>query len=63
MADSECILQTQKTGLAGTLDVRVEKGAELEKTARFLARAILREMTIEKGRTRNKCIGGGGKLG
>lgn len=33
MADLECILQTQKTGLAGTLDVRVEKRAEFENTA------------------------------
>lgn len=33
MADLECILQTQKTELAGTLDVRVEKRAEFENTA------------------------------
>lgn len=48
VADLERILQI-------TIDVRVEKRAELENTAWFLVGATFREMTLEKGRAGNKC--------
>lgn len=36
--------------------IRVKKRAELENTTWSLARTTLREMTVEKGRTKNWCV-------
>lgn len=42
------------------MDIRVKKRAELENTAWSLARTTLREMTVEKERTKNWCVFGVG---
>ena len=60
VADLECIF-------AGIMDricwhiIKVKKRAELENTAWSLARTTLREMTLEKGRTKNMCVLGSGE--
>lgn len=42
------------------MDIRVKRRTELENTAWFLDRTALREMTVEKGRTKKRCVLGSG---